>query len=58
MKRAGYTIVGLLMVVLLPTARTMARGGQPRRRPGWALNSDERCIERTTLWGVGMIHDN
>jgi hypothetical protein len=25
MKRAGYTIVGLLMVVLAPTARTMAR---------------------------------
>lgn len=71
MKRAGCTIVGLLIVVLahhaalLPheyaysfMAWALARGWRTASPPGLALNSDERCIERTTLWGVGVAHDN
>ena len=60
MKRAGYTIIGLLIVMVQHASTTFAPTGDGARiencvAPGRALNSDERCIERTTLWASAWL---
>jgi hypothetical protein len=58
MKRARYTIVG-------PARGRAGVGGEDdgaraenRVAAQADADSDERCIERTTLWGGGVVHDN